>query len=150
MTKKWVGFNLTRSESDHGRVYIMMRLLSKVVVDDHSKSWWSEENFKWWWQWQEWFWGVMGRLEGRVPRHQTALLSQASCKQFKFKSQKHDYDKDEDDVPRLLIDCCDWNLMANYTAEVGFSRAQKIPLILLSGNYLLICNKKMLLLCVLP
>ena len=41
---------------------------------------------------------MMGRLEGRVPRHQTALLSQASCKQFKFKSQKHDYDTDEDDA----------------------------------------------------
>ena len=68
------------------------------VEDDDSISSGSEENLKWWWQWQEWFWRVMGRLEGRVPRHQTALLSQASCKQFKFKSQKHDYDKDEDDT----------------------------------------------------
>ena len=92
------GFNLTRSESGHGRVYFMMRLFSKGVEDDDSKSSWSEEKLKWWWQWQEWFWGVMGRLEGRVPRHQTALLSQPSCKQFKFKSQKHDYDKDGDDT----------------------------------------------------
>ena len=43
--------------------------------------------------------GVMGRLEGRVPRHQTALLSaDASCKQFKFTIQNcfHDCDDDED------------------------------------------------------
>ena len=50
--------------------------------------------------------GVMVRLEGRVPRHQTALLSaDASCKQFKFTIQNcyddcvddNDYGYDDDD-----------------------------------------------------
>ena len=40
----------------------------------------------------------MVRLEGRVPRHQTALLSaDASCKQFKFTIQNCYDDRDDDD-----------------------------------------------------
>ena len=42
--------------------------------------------------------GVMVRLEGRVPRHQTALLSaDASCKQFKFTIQNCYDERDDDD-----------------------------------------------------
>ena len=47
--------------------------------------------------------GLMVRLEGRVPRHQTPILSHASCKQFKINLQNnHDFDNSKSSYSRTI------------------------------------------------
>ena len=74
--------------------------------------------------------GVMVRLEGRVPRHQTALLSaDASCKQFKYTIQNCYDDRDDDNDDK--DDDFDDSKPASHCLGVGISAAISLAVCLI-------------------